>query len=96
VEARLPAGWSAVGLTRDSRGRTALIALDGNRVARHFADGGSELLHETPAGIASCTASPGTGLVAMLTRQGQLIVVSAVTGELRLAVQTAQVSDASP
>jgi hypothetical protein len=79
-----------VGLTRDSRGRIALITLDRSILRLHFADGGSELLFEAPAAITSCTVSPTTGLVALLTAQCQLVVLSAVSRERLLMVQTWQ------
>jgi hypothetical protein len=95
VRVQLPAGSRAIGLMQEpDHGRMALIALAGDILRLHFADGGNELLYAAPDGVASCTACPGTGVVAMLTKRRQLIVVSAATREVRLSVQTARQSHA--
>jgi hypothetical protein len=89
MQAQLPGDSRALGLIREpSRGRTGLITLDRNILRLNFVDGGNEVLYAAPDRIVSCTVCPNSGIVAMLTQRRQLIVLSAVTRELRLSVQT--------
>jgi hypothetical protein len=96
VEAQLPGDSRAIGLMREHRSaRTGLITLDRNILRLNFVDGGNEVLYAAPDHIVSCAVCPNTGNVAMLTHRRQLIVVSSVTRELRLSVQTSNLSHES-
>ena len=93
MEAVLPPDSTAIGVMREPNGRTSLITLDRNVIRLHFVDGGNELLYAAPERIVSCTVCQNTSMIAVLTERRQLVVVSAVTRELRLNVQTARQSD---
>lgn len=98
MQASLPDNSRAVGVMREpGRGRTSLITLDRNSLRLNFVDGdgGNELLYTAPDRIVSCTVCPNTSMVAMLTQQRQLIVLSAATRGLHLSVQTARQSHES-
>jgi hypothetical protein len=94
-ETQLPGGSRAIGLMRERNGRTGLVTLDRTILRLHFVDGGNELLYEAPDPIVSCSMCPNSAVIAMMTERRQLIVMAAVTRELRLIVQTGRQSHAS-
>jgi hypothetical protein len=100
LQLRLPPERTAIGLVRSSDGNaTGLITLDdvaGQQCLQiHGADGSTHRLYEPPERVVSHAVCPTSGLVALMTQQRQFIVVSAVTRNLRLFVQTAQQKHAS-
>ena len=96
MQVKLPAESRAIGLIRTTAHTWfGLITLDRNVLRLHLTDGSNEQLYAAPDRVVSWSVCPNTGLVAMLTERRQFIVVSALSREVCLSVQTARQSLAS-
>jgi hypothetical protein len=100
LQMKLPPECTAIGLVRSHDERaTGLITLD--RAGGHdflrlrSADGGVHSLYESADRVVAHAVCPTSGLVAFTTQRRQFIVVSAITRDLRLVVQTARQKHAS-